>query len=134
MLWAAVLAVFLIAIVGALWGPGSKPEPAARIRQIVVRANPSDPDDMERARKKIDEIYGYLDNGANFEQVAINKSEALNASDGGDMGWIGRGILPPRLEDVAFQLEPGQYSEIIIEDAGDPFIYRVLYVENRHGF
>ena len=133
MLWVAVPVVFLITIVMALWGPGSKRGPASKLRQIVVKADPLKPDDVKRARQKIDEIYKKLENGANFAELAINASEALNASDGGDMGWIGRGILPPRLEDVAFQLEPGQYSDIIVEDSGNPLIYRILYVEKRHG-
>ena len=134
LLWAAVPVVFLIAIAMALWGPGPKRGPASKLRQSVVKADSSNPDDVKRARQKIDEIYRKLEKGANFAELAINESEALNASDGGDMGWIGRGILPPRLEDVAFQLEPGQYSDIIAEDAGNPLIYRILYVEKRHGF
>jgi peptidyl-prolyl cis-trans isomerase SurA len=134
MLWVAVPVVFLIAIGMALWGPGPRRGPASKLRQIVVTADPLSPDDMERARQKIDEIYGKLENGANFAELAINESEARTAYDGGDMGWIGRGILPPRLENVAFQLEPGQYSDIIVEDSGNPLIYRILYVEKRHGF
>jgi parvulin-like peptidyl-prolyl isomerase len=133
-LWAGVPVLFLVAIGAALWGPGPKKEPEVWIRQIVIKADPSDPDDIERARRETKEIREFLEKGANFAQLAINRSEAPNAPEGGDMGWNGRGILPEHLEDVAFQLEPGEYSEIISNQVGDFLVFRILYVEDRRNF
>jgi parvulin-like peptidyl-prolyl isomerase len=101
---------------------------------IVVQADPSDPDDVARARQKIEKIHEYLEKGANFEQLAKNESEALSASDGGDMGWSGKGVLPERLEDIAFRLEPGQYSDIIEDHRTEDLVYRIIYVEERRNF
>jgi parvulin-like peptidyl-prolyl isomerase len=133
-LWLAVPIVFLVVFGMAVWGPGPKPKPEVRVRVIATKANPSDPQDVERARKKIEEAYEHLKKGAKFSQVAGTLSEAESKSDDGDMGWTGRGVLPQHLEDVVFKLEPGQYSEIIQDYAGEQLVYRILYVEQRRNF
>jgi len=133
-LWLAVPLVFLLVIGVAIIGPGRKPQPEVKGRIIVVQANPSDPEDIERARKKANEIHELLKTGANFAELAGSKSEALSASHRGDMGWIGKGVLPKNLEDVLFKLEPGQFSEIIMDIGGESVVFRILYVEERRNF
>jgi len=133
-LWLAVPLVFLLVIGIALWGPGSKRKPEVRVRVIATKANPEDPQDVERAKMKIEEAYEVLKKGAKFSQVAGTKSEADSKSDDGDMGWVGKGVLPQHLEDIAFKLDPGQYSEIIQDHAGDQLVFRILYVEERRNF
>ncbi len=133
-LWAAVPAVFLIAIALAVLGPGPEREPKVRLRQIVIKSDISNREDIERARQEIEEIYEFLETGADFEQLALTKSEGPNNATGGNMGWIGMGILPKHLEDAAFQLEAGQYSEIIEGRVGDEMIYRIFLVEERRNF
>jgi len=133
-LWAAVPVVFLIAVAFTVLGPGPSRKPEVKLRQIVVVADESRPGDDERARQKIEEIYENLKGGADFQQLAIRQSEALNASVGGDMGWMGEGILPMHLENVAFRLERGQYSEIIEEAKKPGALYRIFYVEDRRNF
>lgn len=133
-LWLAVPVVFLLVIGLALWGPGPKRKAEVRIRVIATKANPEDPQDVERAKSKIEEAYEVLKKGAKFAQVAAAKSEADSKSDEGDMGWVGRGVLPQHLEDIAFKLEPGHYSEIIQDHAGDQLVFRILYVEERRNF
>jgi parvulin-like peptidyl-prolyl isomerase len=133
-LWLVVPVVFILAIAGALLSPGRKPQPEAKVRVIAIKADPADPADVERARKKIEETYEFLKNGADFAQVAGSKSEALSADSKGDMGWVGKGVLPKHLEDVIFKLEPGQFSEIIKDTAGESVVFRILYVEQRRNF
>ena len=133
-LWMAIPVVFLLAAAAAIWGPGSKSNPEVRLREIVVKANPEDPDDVKRAREKIAIIYGKLEDGADFGDLAVRESEALNAGQRGDMGWKGTGVLPARLEDAAFALEAGQHSEIIRDRVGDLVVYRILYAEKRRNF
>ncbi len=126
--------IFLLAIVATIWAPGPRPKPEVKLRMIVVRADPSDPVDVERARQKIEKVHEYLEKGANFEQLAINESEALSASEGGEMGWSGKGVLPEGLEEIAFQLKPGQFSDIIEDHRTDDLVYRIIYVEDRRNF
>lgn len=133
-LWVSVLAVCVFAAVAALWGPGPELRPEVKVRMLVVRADLSDPQDIERARRKIDQAYQYLEKGANFAQLVMNESEAMSAKDGGDMGWIGRGILSEELEEVAFRLEPGEYSEIIEQERAEDIVFRIIYVEDRRNF
>jgi len=62
-----------------------------------------------------------LNAGFPFEQIAANSDpEKL-----GYLGWFPRGfLLFPKLEDAAFSLSPGQYSDVIETEAG----YHILYV------
>ena len=129
-----VPAIFIFAIAVVLFGPGPKSKPMVKIRLIAVKADRSNPDDLARARQKIEEIYQALENGENFIKLARKKSEAESAPQGGDMGWRGRGTLPPHHEDAVFHLESGQYSEIIEDVTLDNVIYRILYVEERRNF
>lgn len=134
-LWITVPAIFLIAIGLTLFGPAPELRPEVKLRQIVVLANVTDPEDVERARLKIQDVYDKLANGAEFFQLAKEQSEAPTASDGGDMGWLGEGRLPLNLEEVAFGLDKGYMSHIIEEPRGDDvLIFRILYVEDRRNF
>ncbi len=133
-LWLVVPAVFLLAMGMTLLAPAPQRKPEVYVRVIVVKADPEDPADIERARRKSKEIMEFLEKGANFEQLAINESEAPSAEDGGDMGWVGKGVLPERLEEVVFTLEPGQHSEIVEDRAGEDLVFRILYVEKRRNF
>ncbi len=133
-LWGAVPAFFLIAIAAAMWGPGPERKPEVRLRAIAITADLSDPDEIADAREKIEEIYESLEEGADFQEIAKRESDAPNSSEGGDMGWMGRGILPKHLEDVAFALEAGQHSEIIEDKVGDLKVFRILYIDERRNF
>jgi len=134
MLWVAVVIVFLIAIAAVFLGPGPDRKPEVKLRQIAVQADPSDPADVERARRKIEEIHDHLTKGANFEQLAFSESEAPNAAQAGEMGWIGRGILSKHHEDIVFRLEKGQFSDVIEDRRTEDLVYRIFYVEERRNF
>lgn len=133
-LWGAVPIFFLIAIAAAVWGPGPEPKPEVRVRAIAITADISDPDEIAAAREKIEEILKSLEEGADFQEVARRESDALNASEGGDMGWMGKGMLPIHLEEEAFALEAGQHSNIIEDKASNLKVFRILYVEERRNF
>ena len=133
-LWVAVPLMFLFAAGVVLWGPGPKLKPEVKIRSIAVLADRLDPEDIERARQKIEGIQKSLESGANFERLATEQSEAANAVQGGDMGWWVKGMLPAHHEDIIFSLEPGQHSEIIKDTQTDHVVFRILYLEDRRNF
>jgi peptidyl-prolyl cis-trans isomerase C len=57
-----------------------------------------------------DEVFSQLEAGADFETLAEQYDPLL----GGDLGWFPRGYLTvPELDEVVFQLSPGEYSDII---------------------
>lgn len=63
-----------------------------------------------------------LNGGADFDQLAF-RADPLTR---GDLGWVPQGyLLNPLIEQAAFQLQPGQYSEVITTEVGF-HIVRVL--------
>ena len=66
---------------------------SVRISQISV--------DTEQEAKR---ILKELEDGRSFEELAMGRTE------GGDMGWVFRGDLPPILEKVAFSTKVGRVS------------------------
>jgi peptidyl-prolyl cis-trans isomerase SurA len=67
--------------------------------------------------------------GDPFAAVAVRYSEAPEASEGGDLGWVEQKALPQKLEKAAFALKPGQYSPIIATRYG----WHILFCEARRG-
>jgi parvulin-like peptidyl-prolyl isomerase len=65
-----------------------------------------------------------LNSGREFEEVAFIYDNVT----GGYLGWVPRGyLLIPALEDAAFSLEEGAYSEIIESEIG----YHIVKVLDR---
>lgn len=60
-----------------------------------------------------------LEAGETFVLVAGSMSTHWSRDQGGELGWVPRGALGPRVEEVAFGLQPGQRSDII--EAPDGF-------------
>ena len=59
-----------------------------------------------------DSIYAQLQGGADFAQTAMAQSnDTATAENGGDLGWFTKGQMVEPFENVAFSLQPGQYSE-----------------------
>ncbi len=61
---------------------------------------------LSEARRKLEE-------GELFEIVARDYSEDASASQGGELGWIGRGLTVPEFEEALFALGPGEVSGIV---------------------
>jgi len=56
-----------------------------------------------------------LNGGANFDELALRADPTTR----GDLGWIPRGyLLEPKIEEAAFALEVGGYSDVIATDVG----------------
>ncbi|MCX2727485.1 peptidylprolyl isomerase [Thermomicrobium sp. 4228-Ro] len=59
----------------------------------------------EAAEQALADIQG----GADFVTVARERSiDSDTAPNGGDLGWLPRGYMPPEFDDVAFSLSPGE--------------------------
>lgn len=92
-----------------------EPEEERRARHILLETE-------EDAANVIAE----LDGGADFATLAAERSTGPSASNGGDLGWFGRGRMVPPFEEAAFALEVGAYSETPVETQ---FGFHVLIVE-----
>lgn len=68
----------------------------------------------DAALTKITEVKNKVDAGEDFEELAKTYSEdPATAVRGGDLGFINRGDLVTEFEAVAFNLEPGEISDIV---------------------
>ncbi len=71
-----------------------------------------------------DEVYSSLQSGKDFQQVVSTFDPVTQ----GDLGWFSRGYLKqPAIEEAAFGLQEGQYSQVIKTDIG----YHILYLLER---
>lgn len=56
-------------------------------------------------------IKAELDNGADFAELAKEKSTGPSGPNGGELGWFGKGMMVPEFEQAVLGLEKGQISE-----------------------
>ncbi len=100
-------------------------------RHILIRyaGAKSAPDDIERteeeARALAESIRAEIEGGADFAEVARDKSEDGSAERGGDVGTVGRGLLAPEYEAAAFAVAPGELTPVVQTDYGFHVVERV---------
>jgi len=82
---------------------------------------------MQALGEKAKRAYGRLQGGEPFENVARSMSEGPDASQGGLLGTLKKGEMRPELEQIAFSLREGQYSQPV----QSPYGLHILYVEER---
>jgi parvulin-like peptidyl-prolyl isomerase len=80
-------------------------------------------------QEEADRLYDQLEGGADFATLARTYSQDPNTREAeGDLGWFPRGILTvPKVEEVAFSLSSGQYSEVVPSLLG----YHIVQVVER---
>jgi|GEM_PF-818166 len=91
-------------------GMFGKPE-LVRLNFVKVVREPSDADILV-AKEEIEQIHEELLDGADFAQLAQERSDdPTSAARGGDLGMVQRGQMVPQFEEIAFSLKPGEFSE-----------------------
>lgn len=69
-----------------------------------------------------------LDGGADFVELAKEKSTGPSGPNGGDLGYFGPGQMVPPFEEAAFKLDVGNYSKEPVETQ---FGWHVILVEDK---
>lgn len=98
--------------------------PGVRLREIVVKFDETnETEQAEKARRLLQDI----EQGADFAEVARMHSDSGSRDAGGDLGFFSEGELTESLAVVAFELSPGEVSDIIRLDAA----FYIILVEER---
>ncbi len=85
-----------------------------RVRNLLIKAGPQEsPDQLETKKKKAEEILEKAKKTKDFGSLARQYSEAENASKGGDLGWIQKGMLGEQIESILFSMKPGELSGVL---------------------
>lgn len=82
---------------------------------------------LDSALGRAREVEALLKDGGDFAELAMQYSDDPSASDGGDLGYFGRGDLVEEFEKAAFGLEPGGISDIVKTQYG----YHIIKCEDR---
>ena len=98
-----------------------------RARHILIGLKPDDEDARKVAEKKIAAVQQELEAGANFALLAVERSEGPSATQGGDLGFFGRGQMVLPFEEAAFALQPGEISDVVETQFG----LHIIKVEER---
>lgn len=78
----------------------------AHAAHIMIRTpEDKDPGAVVQARRRIEEIHRMLEDGADWNEMAMKYSEDVSsASKGGELPWFGTGKMVEAFEDAAFSL------------------------------
>ena len=94
----------------------------ADVEQIKVRHI------LVKTEESAKAIIAELKNGEDFAELAKKKSTGPSASDGGDLGFFGKGQMVPAFEQAAYALKSDAFSETPIKTQ---FGWHVIKVEER---
>ena len=96
----------------------------------IVYVPPVNAVERDKAITKLEGIREQIVTGAaTFEEMAQRFSDDGSARIGGDLGWAKRGKFVPEFEATAYQLEPGEISQVIETEFG----FHVLQLLERRG-
>lgn len=103
---------------------------AVRIKQILlpVRAD-ADKKERDGARSLALQLRERILKGEPFEQLAAQFSRGPAAAQGGDIGFVERGVILPEVEKAAFGLSVGQLSDVIETEMG----FHLIAVVDKRG-
>lgn len=80
------------------------------------------------SRAEAEVVLKNLQEGEDFATLAEQLSKDPGSAElGGDLGWFARGQMVPEFEEVAFSLEPGEFSGVV----ETPFGVHIILVEER---
>ncbi len=94
------------------------PEKRAHVAQIVVRD-----------REKAEMILKRLNSGEDFGKVAKVESIGPEAAAGGDLGFVGQGVMPEEIDAAIFSRRTGEISPVI----KSPYGYHIFKIMEVRG-
>jgi len=100
------------------------------IQELVIKPEVT-PEEKQRTLEKLNDIREQiLNDSASFTQMArIYSDDPGSARNGGDLGMMKRGSLVPEYEAAAYNLRPGEISEVIESEYG----FHIIKLLERRG-
>ena len=95
-----------------------------RARHILLQSEQANAELMGRLQALRDSI---TSGASSFAEMAQRYSEGPSSSEGGDLGWFGRGRMADAFEEAAFDASPGE----VVGPVRSEFGYHLIKVENR---
>ncbi len=96
-----------------------------RLRMIYI---PKAEGDADFSCKMLEDIRRKVNAGADFSDLARVYHQGSQRAKGGDWGWVDKSVLGEDLSAVAFTLNEGQMSNVILKDEG---CYLILVEERQ---
>lgn len=86
-----------------------------RLQAILLHVDPSSPPAVwEMAKQEAESISRRLKQGANFDEAARMHSQDKSSANGGDMGYLHKGMIPTEIQNVVDAMKVGDLSDPII--------------------
>jgi peptidyl-prolyl cis-trans isomerase C len=73
------------------------------------------------------QILEKIKSGADFAELAREKSKCPSSSKGGDLGWFGKGKMDPAFEKASFELKKDEVSGVVKSTFG----YHIIRVDDK---
>ena len=88
----------------------------------------SDPEAVAKIRNTAQGVLDQIKERADFTKLAEQYGEDGTASNGGDLGWVGKGEMVPQFEAAVFALKKGEVTQTLVET---PYGFHIIKVEDR---
>ena len=85
---------------------------------LIATPEGASPEDVQAAREKAERLVKELRSGADFSNMAIRESDARQALEGGDLGWMEPQRIPNLFIQEVDNMEPGDISDPIRNASG----------------
>jgi len=96
-----------------------------KVAESYASTLPSNDEDIKStAQAVLDRIKA----GEDFATLAEEFGSDATASQGGDLGWFGRGVMVQPFEEAVFVLEPGELAQELVETQ---FGYHIIRVDEK---
>lgn len=85
---------------------------------LISTPENASPEQMTKARNKAADIITNLNKGAKFSTLSITHSDASNALEGGDLGWMKLAQMPSLLTPYVEKMQVNEFSDPIESPSG----------------
>jgi peptidyl-prolyl cis-trans isomerase C len=101
---------------------------AVRASHILIAADEkADEATKQAARAKVDALLKRAKAGEDFAKLAKESSDDGSREQGGDLGYFQRGRMVPPFDEAAFNLKPGEISDVVTTQFG----YHIIKLAER---